>query len=183
MVRQDGRILMANSRGLTLFGYTEAELVGQPIELLVPQRFRAGHPAHRDSFFNDPVQRAMGAELDLLGVRKDGSEFPVKVGLSPVETAEGQVVICGVIDITDQKKTLEAMRQAKEAAESASRAKSSFLANMSHEIRTPLNGVVTVADLLSRTDLQPRQRAPRRAGLEGCGAAHPRRDGGGFDPG
>ena len=158
MVNQDGRILMANSRGLSLFGYTEAELIGQPIEMLVPQRFRAGHPAHRDSFFNDPVQRAMGAELDLLGVRKDGSEFPVKVGLSPVLTAEGQAVICGVLDITDQKKTMEAMRQAKEAAESASRAKSSFHANMSHEIRTPMNGIIGMAQLLAQTELRSHQR-------------------------
>ena len=158
MVHQDGRILMANSRSLSLFGYTEAELVGQLIELLVPERFRAEHPAHRDQFFKTPAQRAMGAELELLGVRKDGSEIPIKVGLSPVETADGQAVICGVIDITDQKKTMETMRQATEAAESASRIKSSFLANMSHEIRTPMNGIIGMSQLLAQTELRSHQR-------------------------
>ena len=158
MVHQDGRILMANSRSLMMFGYTDTELIGQPIEVLVPQRFRAGHPAYRDQFFRNATQRPMGAELDLLGVRQDGSEFPVKVGLSPVETAEGAAVICGVIDITDQKQTLAAMQHAKEAAESASRTKSSFLANMSHEIRTPMNGIIGMAQLLAQTELRSHQR-------------------------
>ncbi len=158
MVHQDGRILMANASVLTMFGYTDAELVGQRMEVLVPMRLRAGHLAHRNRFFETPTQRAMGAELDLLGVRKDGTEFPVKIGLSPVETAEGQAVICGVIDITDQKKTMEAMRQAKDAAESASRAKSSFLANMSHEIRTPMNGIIGMTRLLAQTELRSHQR-------------------------
>ena len=158
MVHQDGHILMANSRSLTLFGYTEQEMVGQLIELLVPERFRVAHPAHREQFFDTPTQRAMGAELELLGVRKDGSEFPIQVGLSPVETAEGRAVICGVIDITDQKKTVETLRHAKEAAESASRTKSSFLANMSHEIRTPMNGIIGMTQLLAQTELRSHQR-------------------------
>ena len=158
MVDRDGGILMANSRCLSYFGYTAAELIGQPIEVLLPERFRAALPEQRRQFFESPSLRPMATRGELVAIRKDGSEFPVQVGLSPVQTAEGLAVICGVLDITDEKVLLEAMRQAKETAESASRAKSSFLANMSHEIRTPMNGIIGMAQLLAQTELQPHQR-------------------------
>ncbi len=158
MVDRDGRILMANSRSLEYFGYTPAELIGQPIEILLPERFQAAHPEQRLQFFDTPSLRPMAMRRELVALRKDGSEFPVKVGLSPVQTAEGVAVICGVLDITDEKVLLEAMRQAKETAESASQAKSSFLANMSHEIRTPMNGIIGMAQLLAQTELRPQQR-------------------------
>ena len=115
MVHQaGGRISLANSKALELFGYAESELIGQSVDLLVPERFRAGHPDKRNSFFQSPAARAMGAELELLGVRQDGSEFPVRVGLSPVQMEEGPAVICGVLDITDQKQAMEVIQRSEQ---------------------------------------------------------------------
>ncbi|REK06860.1 MAG: PAS domain S-box protein [Planctomycetota bacterium] len=111
MVDSGGRIVLANARANELFGYQPTELLGQAIEVLMPERFRAEHPNHRRDFLTSPAARPMGPGRDLYGLRKDGSEFPVSVGLSPFETEEGTFVLSGIVDITESKKLEEDQRK------------------------------------------------------------------------
>lgn len=110
----DGRIRQVNSQCENLFGYTSTELLGQKIEILIPPRFRPQHPAHRHDFHISPRIRPMGAGLELYALRKDGSEFPVDILLSPVEAEEGPVVLTVVRDICERKRAEDALRRSEE---------------------------------------------------------------------
>ena len=148
IVDADGRILLINAQTEKLFGYTRAELIGQPVELLMPERFRHVHPRHRDGYYAAPHPRGMGTGLELFGLRKDGAEFPIEISLSPLQTEDRTLVSSAIRDITERKRLEHRMQE-------ASRLKSEFLANMSHELRTPLNAIIGFAELMHRGKVGP----------------------------
>jgi PAS domain S-box-containing protein len=152
IVGTDGRIVLVNAQTEKLFLYTRRELIGQPIEVLVPARYRPKHPGYRDGYIHDPRPRPMGAGLELFALRKDGSEFAAEISLSPIETPTGTLVTAAVRDITDRledarRRSLELEEQNRRMQE-ANRLKSEFVANMSHELRTPLNSIIGFAKLM-----------------------------------
>lgn len=142
IVDRNGTIQLVNGQTERLFGYSRAELLGKSVDVLVPPRFRQKHPSHRVEFHREPRFRPMGAGLELFGLKKDGSEFPVEISLSPIETEQGSWVSSSIRDITDRKLFEKELREKNAELERANEAKDRFLHSMSHELRTPLNAII-----------------------------------------
>jgi PAS domain S-box-containing protein len=166
-VDREGTIVMANIQTETLFGYERGELIGRPVELLVPDRVKAAHPSHRAGYFTQPRTRPMGAGLDLAGRRADGTEFPAEISLSSIDTEDGMLALAAIRDTTDRKRAQEEMHRAREEADRANKAKSDFLSRMSHELRTPLNSILGFGQLLEMQELTEQQRSSVQRILSG----------------
>lgn len=162
VVDRAGVIVYLNAQAEGLFGYPRAELLGQAVEELIPSRLRDRHPADRDRYTEMPFPRPMGAPgLELFGLRKDGSEFPAEISLSPVTTDGETLFIAAIRDGTERKRAEQLERQSRlEAqrlrveAESALQARDALISIVSHELKTPLNALHLNLQMLLRTARQ-----------------------------
>jgi PAS domain S-box-containing protein len=144
-----GRITYVNREAEAMFRYSAAELSQQPVEVLMPERFRGRHERMVAGFSRAPRRRPMGVELELYGRRKDGTEFPVEISISPVDTDGDRFVSSVIRDVTAQKTLTGKLIEARQLAEQANRAKSQFLAAASHDLRQPLQTLTLLTKVLS----------------------------------
>jgi PAS domain S-box-containing protein len=155
IVDAQGEIRFSNRQVAALFGYTDAELIGQPVEILLPERFRDRHVGHRAFFGAEMRVRPMGGGLDLYGRRRDGSEFPADISLSPIIGAGETLIAAAIRDVTDRKRVEADLIAAREAADRANEAKSRFLAAASHDLRQPLQTLSMLNGTLRRIVTTP----------------------------
>jgi two-component system sensor kinase FixL len=170
MVSAAGQIEMVNTQAERVFGYSRTELLGQAVEMLVPERFRPRHPTLRDAFYADPRARPMGAGRDLYALRKDGSEFPVEIGLNPIETEDGIMVLSAIVDITERELEEERQRAEKRVQDIQSEllhvsrlsTMGQMASTLAHELNQPLTAVTNYLLGLRRL-LQSGRTDPTRA--------------------
>ena len=151
IIDEQGKIAIVNAQVETMFGYERQEILGRKIETLLPERLREQHVSHRGGFVRDPKLRPMGEGLDLVARRKDGSEFPVEISLSPVRTGGLGFVSSVIRDVTERKRMQDEIIAARREAERANNANSAFLAAASHDLRQPVQALSLLNGALRRT--------------------------------
>jgi PAS domain S-box-containing protein len=151
IANQAGQIVRVNARGEQMFGYAQGELVGLPLDILLPERFRAAHRGHRAGYFAAPRTRSMGLGLDLFGLRKNGGEFPVEISLTSIQTPDGLLAMALVTDISERRGLERAARQHEKLA-----ALATLSAGIAHELNNPIGIISTRIELmLQEVESQP----------------------------
>lgn len=160
-------IITMNSKGIieefsssaeVMFGYTWSEAVGKNIQMLMPEAYRTRQAESLKNYFKSKKTKVLGLDSDVLGLRKDGTTFPMRLSIGEMSLGNGELLFVGLIaDITEYKQLEESLRDAAERAQQAAVAKTNFLANMSHEIRTPMNAIIGFTELLLQSDLTQQQ--------------------------
>jgi len=164
MTDGEGRIVLVNREIERLFGYQREELLGKPVETLVPHRFQARHPDHRSGFLRHPSMRAMGAGRDLYGLRKDGTEVPIEIGLTPVPTEEGMFILSVVVDISARKHAEEERRRLEDQLRQAQKmeAVGTLAGGIAHDFNNILGAIIGYAEFLRETVIEPQARQDLR---------------------
>jgi PAS domain S-box-containing protein len=162
LVDTSGRITLANAAALRMFGYDHAELIGQPLEILLPDRIRVAHADHRMAYFAEPRVRPMGIGLDLSGRRRDGAEFPVEISLSSVETSDGVVAMAFITDITERKRAEGQLQRQREVLYQNEKlaALGTLSAGIAHEMNNPL-GIMTTRIEVMLLEAEEQQLPPQ----------------------
>ncbi|WP_203827646.1 PAS domain-containing hybrid sensor histidine kinase/response regulator [Actinoplanes palleronii] len=157
IVDGSGMITLANDQTGRLFGYPSEDLIGLSVEQLMPQGARNRHVRHRKGYVAAPRNLLMGSGMELYGLRRDGTEFPIEISLAPLHTDEGIMISGAIRDISQRREVEQALASARDDALAAAKVKSQFVAMVSHEIRTPMNGVIGLTELLLRTAMSADQ--------------------------
>ncbi len=155
LIDADGRIVFANDQLSALFGYGRDEIIGESVDSLLPHRFRDRHVGHRQQYRKSGQLRPMGIGLDLFALRKDGSEFPVEISLSPISDGAASLVAAAIRDVTARQQIEAEIKAARDAADHANQAKSRFLATASHDLRQPLQVLALLNGSLNRMVSDP----------------------------
>ena len=150
IVNKEGKIQLVNAQTEKIFNFKREEIIGKGIEILIPERYKDIHPKHRQGFFHHPRTRAMGAGFELFGRRKDNSEFPVEISLSPIETEEGMLVSAAIRDITDQRKAAHELKEYATRLETSNKELEQFAYVSSHDLQEPLRTISNYVGLFQR---------------------------------